>query len=347
MALEPHVPNVTHVPAEILEEFAVGRLEQCGVPTADAGVVARSLVQTSLWGIDSHGIARLPHYVRRLQAGSIETRPVFYFQRTGPCTGQFDGGHGLGILVCRRAMQEAIALARENGAGIVGCRHSSHCGAIGLYGRQAADEGLIGFALTHSDAFVVPTHGKFAFVGTNPICIAVPSASGDPICVDMATSAVPINRVMNARRTGSLLPEGLAFDDRGDPTVDPNRVAGLAPAAEHKGYALGFLIDILCGPLNGMPFGPHIPAMYGDMAVRRNLGSLVAAIDPGRFAGGNALAETVARMAEEARRQPRQDCEVMAPGDPEYRAQRRRQREGIPLDAALMQELGLEYVAAK
>ena len=59
---------------------------------------------------------------------------------------------------------------------------------------------------------------------------------------------------------------------------------------DHKGYALAFLIDILCGPLNGMPYGPHIPAMYGDMTARRNLGSLVVAIDPARFAGGIALA---------------------------------------------------------
>ncbi len=331
----------TNVSAEVLKDFAVRRLEQCGVSTADAETVAGGLVQTSLWGIDSHGIARLPHYIRRLQAGSIEARPILHFEATGPCTGQLDGGHGLGIVVCHRAMQEAIALAKLNGVGIVGCNHSSHCGAIGLYGRQAADEGLIGIAFTHSDAFVVPTHGKFAFVGTNPICIAVPSTSGEPVCVDMATSAVPINRVMNARRQGTLLPEGLAFDEHGDPTVDPNCVAGLTPAAAHKGYALGFLIDILCGPLNGMPFGPHIPAMYGDMTVRRNLGSLVAAIDPNRFAGGAMLAETVACMAEEARRQPSRDREVMSPGDPEYVSQRQRKGDGIPIDAALMEELGL------
>jgi ureidoglycolate dehydrogenase (NAD+) len=333
----------TRIAASELVSLACLQLEVCGVPATDARIVADGLVQTSLWGIDSHGIARLPHYVRRLRAGSIEAKPEMQFQRTGPCTGQFDGGHGLGILVCHRAMHEAIALAKENGLGIVGCSHSTHCGAIGLYGRQAASEGLIGLALTHSDAFVVPTNGKFAFAGTNPICIAVPSASGEPVCVDMATSAVPINRVMNARREGKSLPAGLAFDANGDPTIDPHHVAGLAPMAAHKGYALGFLIDILCGPLNGMPYGPHIPAMYGDLSARRNLGSLMAAIDPARFAGGAALADTVAEMAADARRQPTRDsgAEVLAPGDPEYRAQRRREREGVPLDATLMEELGL------
>jgi ureidoglycolate dehydrogenase (NAD+) len=222
-----------YVPAQEILALACRQLEDCGVPAADARIVAEGLVQTSLWGIDSHGIARLPHYLRRLKTGSIEPRPEMCFRQTGPCTGQLDGSHGLGILVCHRAMQEAVAMARENGAGIVGCGHSTHCGAIGLYGRQAAREGLIGLAFTHSDAFVVPTHGKYAFVGTNPICIAVPSASGELVCVDMATSAVPINRVMNARREGILLPAGLAFDREGVPTTDPNQVAALSPMSAH------------------------------------------------------------------------------------------------------------------
>src|SRR5208283_591431 len=140
-------PAVRNIPAARLQEWTTSKLTDCGVPPADAALVARSLVQTSLWGIDSHGIALLPHYLRRIRAGSIEVKPVLRFTSTGCCTGSLDGGHGLGIVVCHRAMEEAIAMAKANGAGIVGCCHSTHCGAIGLYGRQAAREGLIGIAL--------------------------------------------------------------------------------------------------------------------------------------------------------------------------------------------------------
>jgi ureidoglycolate dehydrogenase (NAD+) len=336
--------SVVHLPASEVLRWACRRLEECGVPPDDARSVAEALVQTNLWGIDSHGIARLAHYLRRLRAGSIEPRPTMTFRRTGPCTGQLDGGHALGILVCRRAMREAIALARENGVGIVGCSHSTHCGAIGLYGRQAAEAGLLGIALTHSDAYIVPTHGKLPFVGTNPICIAAPSASAEPVCVDMATSVMPLNGILDARRNRQTLPEGVAFDREGIPTTDPQAMTGISPMGAHKGYALAFLIDLLCGPLNGMPFGPHIPAMYGDPTARRNLGSLLMAVDPARFAGGETFAETAAEMAREARRQPgrRPDAEVLAPGDPEYRCQRRRESQGIPLDAALLKELGMD-----
>ena len=336
-------PSTVYVPAEKLRRWAAQQLEAHGLPPADAQLVADSLVQTSLWGIDSHGIARLPHYLRRLEVGSIESTPVMQFRRSGPCTGQLDGGHGLGIVVAHRAMQEAIAMAKENGVGIVGCSYSSHCGAIGLYGRQAAQAGLIGIAFTHSDSFVAPHNGKFAFVGTNPICITAPAATGEPPCADMATSAIPINRVMNARRQGQTLPPGLALDAEGNPTTDPAAVAALRPMGAHKGYALAFMIDLLCGPLNGMPFGPHIPAMYGDLTVRRNLGALMMAVDPARFAGAATFAQAVADMAAEARRQPAAsaDVEVLVPGDPEIHAERVREKEGIPIDPTLLKELGL------
>ena len=126
-------------------------------------------------------------------------------------------------------------------------------------------------------------------MGTNPICISAPCAGGAPVCLDMATSAVPWNVVMNARRENRPMDASLAYDATGQATTDPNAVACLKPMAGHKGYGLAMMIDLLCGPLNGAPWGPNIPAMYGDLSQRRLLGSFVGAIDPKRFAGGNPL----------------------------------------------------------
>jgi ureidoglycolate dehydrogenase (NAD+) len=331
--------RVTH---ERFQTWARACLEAVNLPRADADLVAHSLVLTSLWGIDSHGIMRLPHYLARLKEGSIEANPILSYLRTGPCTGQLNGGHGHGIVVCHRAMGEAVALARESGLGAVGVSESSHCGAVGLYGRQATRAGLIGVAFTHSDAFVAPFGGRGKFLGTNPICLAVPSRDLDrPICLDMATSAVPWNRVVNARREGRPLEKGWALDASGSPTTDPGAVDCLFPLATYKGYALAFLIDLLCGPLNGMPFGPHIPPMYGDYSERRHLGSFFLAIDPARFAGGARLPQVASQMAEEARRQPLADdaTEILAPGDPEYRCEAERRRVGIPIEPGQWKEI--------
>lgn len=330
------------VAAAALAEWAVSCLVALKFPRRDARQIATSLVQTSLWGIDSHGIARLGHYLSRIEAGSIEARPKIRVKHTGPCSAQVDGGHGQGIVVCHRATEAAIALAKKNGIGVVGVANSSHCGATALYGRQIAAAGLVGIAFTHSDAFVAPHGGTKKFLGTNPICITVPTGDPErPLCLDMATSAVPYNRVVNYRRENRPLQPGWALDSHGRPTLDPHAVECLLPLAGHKGYALAFMIDLLCGPLNGMPFGPHIPEMYRKLSRRRRLGSFFLAIDPARFGGGKKLPAVARRMAREARKQPRAKSaeSVLAPGDPELHCAERRVREGIPVEAGLQKEI--------
>jgi ureidoglycolate dehydrogenase (NAD+) len=314
-------------------------LTQVGVRSSDALTVARSLVQTSLWGIDSHGIARLGHYLARIQAGSIAAVAKLRMTPTGPCTARLDGGHGLGIVVCTAAMEHAVELARANGVGVIGIGESSHCGAIGLYARQAAAVGLIGVAFAHADSIVAPSGGKQKLLGTNPLSIAFPNADGPSVCLDMATSSIPWNRVMNARRENQPLPLGVAIDAQGEPTRDAHAAAALLPLGGneygHKGYALALMIDLLCGPLNGMPSADRIPPMFADLHARRHLGALVMALDPARFAGGPTLAIAVRDLIATLRRQP---GDVLFPGEPEARREEVRRRDGIPIGAGLWAE---------
>lgn len=316
-------------------------LERSGLSTEHAMFAADSLVRTSLWGIDSHGIARLPHYLERLSAGSLNPKPKLHFQVSGPCTGNLDGDHGLGLVVCERATHEAIDLARTNGLGFVGVRNSSHCGAIGIYGRIIAEAGLIGLVFTHSDSFVAPHRGYRKFLGTNPICISAPCSDGPPVCLDMATSAVAWNAIMNARRENKPIDSTLAYDADGHATSDPHSVACLRPVAGHKGYALALMIEILCGPLNGAPWGPNIPPMYGDLTEQRRLGSFVAAIDPNRFFGGRNFGETVTALTALARQQAcdSPDKPVLVPGDDQAACEKRRLAEGIPIEPGLAAQI--------
>lgn len=333
-----------HLPAKTLTEWGTSCLRASGLPVADARQIASSLVQTSLWGVDSHGIARMGHYLSRIQAGSIAVKPKLKLKRTGPCTAQLDGGHGHGIVVCHRAMDEAMKLAKRHGIGAVGVANSSHCGAIGLYGRKAAAKGLVAIAFTHSDAFVAPQGGKKMFLGTNPICITVPTGDPDrPLCLDMATSAVPYNRIVNYRRENKRLGDGWALDAAGRPTTNPHDVACLLPLAGYKGYAMAFMIDLLCGPLNGMTFGPHLSPMYRELDRHRKLGSFFIAIDPKRFLGGRTLPRIAAKMAREARAYERIDRKVpvLAPGDPELITAARRRKQGIPIEPGLWEEIRL------
>lgn len=323
------------IDSKVLQSFSGALLISSGLGDKQASLVAHHLVQTSLWGIDSHGVARLPHYLNRIEKGSINPRPEMKYQKGAASVGNLDGDHGLGIVVCTEAMSRAIDLAKTNGVGIVGVRNSSHCGAIGLYTRQACLEGFIGVAFTHSDSFVVPHGGKKAFFGTNPISIAVPSETIDkPLCVDMATSIVPWNRIMNARRDAITVPDDWGVDSRGERTTDPEKVVAVLPTAEHKGYALAFLIDMLCGPLNGMPFGVHIPKMYENLEQKRMLGSLMIAMNPRCFFGGDTLNQSVQQAINEVKNQGA----VMFPGEPEYSTAAKRSDKGIPVESALAEE---------
>lgn len=325
------------IPAPSLESWVASALQAAGVSADGAKLTAGMLVQTSLWGIDSHGVARVPHYLNRLSLGSIAGNPPLQFTRTAAGTGQVDGGHGLGFVVCEFAMRHAITLAAEAGVGAVGVANSSHCGAIGLYTRQAARAGLIGIAFTHSDSFVTPHGGNRAFFGTNPISIAFPGPTPDrPLCVDLATSIVPWNRIMNARREGRPVPPGWGVDAAGADSTDAEKIVAVKPTAEHKGYALAFAIDMLCGPLNGMAFGPHIAPMYAELDQPRRLGSFMLAIDPQRFAGGALLAGALLAAVTEVKAQ---QAGVLTPGEPEYRTAEERQRAGIPIEAGLWADL--------
>ncbi len=330
-----------NIDSALLTDWAKSCLLTLELSEEHADFVSQSLVQTSLWGIDSHGIARLPHYFNRIRAGSVKPQPKIAIENTGPCSSNVNGDHGLGIVVMGDATNEAISLANKNGIGIVGIRESSHCGAIGIYGRMIAEAGLVGIVFTHSDSFVAPHRGYQKFLGTNPICIAAPNSDGPPVCLDMATSAKAFNYVMNARIENRKIPDTVGYDVKGNATENPHDIASLRPMADHRGYALAFMIDLLCGPLNGMPFGLNIPSMYEDLSEQRHLGSLVIAIDPLRFFGGKDLSKTVANMVESARLQTVKDKDkpVLAPGDDQYAKEKERLEHGIPVEAGLLEQI--------
>ena len=321
-----------HVRKERLSAWAIACLEKVGVPPPEAKLVGDSLVQTSVWGIDSHGVLRLTHYLRRMTIGSIRPAAVPVVTRTGPVTAQVHGEDGLGIVHATLGMETAIEMARESGVGIVGVGHSSHCGAMGLYTRMAAREHLVGIAMTHSSSVVVPHGGRAKYFGTNPISISIARAGGEPVCLDMATSQVAWNKVLNARIEGRALEEGIAVDAEGRPTTDANAArAGIplgGPVYGYKGYGLAFMVDLLCGALNGMTFGRHINGMYDELERPRKIGHFLMALDPGRFAGGDTLEATVDAVVEDLRAQG----EILHPGEPELLAERERLRHGIPID---------------
>lgn len=331
-----------------VQTFCTHLLAAAGLRKADADTVARSLVEANLRGIDSHGVARLPHYLNRIKHGSIKPQPKIQFKHLGPSVGLVDGDRGLGQLVMNRATAEAITLARSTGAGWVSVRDSSHCGALAFYGLQIAGAGMIGLTFTHAESVVLPYGSHQPFCGTTPICITAPGDGGHTLCLDMATSKVPWNTIVNAAMEDVPIPSGWAVDETGTETTDAKRAVSLLPFGEYKGSGLGLMIDVMCAMLSQAPYGPDLSRMYGDPAQRRCLGGLVGAIDICRFVP---LESFTARVTELARRwnalEPIESGgRVLYPGEPEMIRRQERLRDGIPLSPKLLKtfdELAKEY----
>lgn len=311
-------------------------------------VVADSLIDANLRGWDSHGVARLPHYLRRIAGGSINPQPRIRSEVLGPSAARVNGDHGLGQLVMSHAAQRAIAMAGDTGAAWVSVADSSHCGTLSYFARPIAQAGMIGFAFTHVDPMVVPFGASQPFCGTNPICITAPGRDAQMLCLDMATSVTPWNSIENAAIEGVPIPEGWAIDNDGQGTVDPTQVNAIHPFGGYKGSGLGLMVDVLCSMLSDSPYGPDIPKMYGDLTENRRLGGLVGAIDITRFVPLARFHQRVSEMIERWRMltPAEEGGRVLYPGEPEEISLEKRRREGIPLGLQLVELLN-EAAAAQ
>ena len=338
------------VQAAALRRLADALLRSRKVRDDVARHVVASLIQTSLRGVDSHGIELLPHYVRALDSGRINPSPDLRFEQSGASTGRLDADHTFGHAAGAAGMQHAIELARVAGTGAVTVYNSTHFGAAAYFALLAANEGLIGLSFTHADALMLSHGARRPFFGTNPICFAAPCAGEEPFCLDMATTQVSWNRILRHREGGLRLGEQWAFDGDAEPTTDAGEARTLAPIGQYKGFGLAMMIDILCGVLAGMPFGREITRMYADpIEQKRLLGHFFLALDPGRFIDERVFRERLQEMMDQVRREPPKDdaAPVMVPGDPEKKTFARRSAEGIPLSrtaydkfAALAAEVG-------
>jgi ureidoglycolate dehydrogenase (NAD+) len=327
--------------ADELRHLLVEIFRSRGVPEADGLLVANALVHANLRGVDSHGVIRVSHYVRRLKAGSINPKPQFKVEATGPVTAYVEGDDGLGHVAVWHAMSHAIEMAKECGLGLVGVRRSSHCGALSFYATQAIEADMIGMAITQTDSGVVPFGGMRPFFGTNPICVGIPSRSGAPIVLDMATSTVSGGHVYKARAENRPIPSTWALDKEGKPTTDPHQAVYWTPAGGAKGFGLGVIVDVLTGLLMGGNFGPHVTRMYGDYEKKRDLCHLVGAIDYHRFPGHSSFLDQVTQMIEEVHQVPTAEGfeRVMVPGEPEYLKEKDRTKNGISIEDYLFDEL--------
>jgi LDH2 family malate/lactate/ureidoglycolate dehydrogenase len=315
--------------------LASAALAEAGLGTEDAEQVAAALVDTSMRGIDTHGLRLLPQYLDELSSGVAGPADRISVVRDRGAAILLDAGGALGVLAGLAAARQAAERARRFGVAAVGVTNSNHFGAASVYTRRLARTGLIGIAVTSAAARVAPFGGVEPLFGTNPISVA--AGSGDrEFVLDMATSQVCFGEVKQRRANGQRLPRGWATDVTGMITHEPDEAYALTPLGGYKGQGLAMAVTLLAGALTGSPLDWQLEQVGEARAGRgRQVGHLVLALDPGCFAGEasfdtalGALVSTVRSAAPAAAGMP-----VLVPGDPQAACERDRRAHGIPLDA--------------
>ncbi len=333
--LKKQVNKSKFLDAKEVEKFMCAILSSENVQDSVSQYVANGLVQTSLRGVDSHGIRLFPHYVRALKSGRINGNPNFHFKKTSLTTGVLDADDTFGHAAGMEAVKHVIKMSEVAGSGHVIIKNSTHFGSAAYYALALAEKDLLGWSFTHADSLMLSYNGKRPYLGTNPYCFAAPCKDEPPFCLDMATTNISFNQVKKHREDSIPIPGGFAADKSGKETFDANQAASLFPIGRYKGFGLSMMIEVLCSQLSGMPYGRSIVPMFtAPLEEKRKLGHFISGIRINCFQPVEKFKQRMKEMMDEIRSEPfiSDDGPVRVPNDPEKQAFNYRIKNGIPIN---------------
>jgi len=329
-----------------LKRFVNMVFQRLGVSEADAMIAAEVLVMADLRGVDSHGVVRLnPHgwYVKSLREGTVNPKPQIRIVQETPASALVEGDGGLGMVVGHWATELAIKKARQASVGITVVRNSRHFGMSAYFAMLALPHDMIGISMTNAGRQVVPTFGREAKYGTNPISLAAPAGDEPPFILDMATTTAAAGKLEIAARLGESIPLGWALDEEARPTSDPRaaqRARKLLPlgssreGGSHKGYGLAIMVEILCGVLSGTVASLTPPSTGAR-------GHLFGAMDIASFRPVDAFKRDMDQLLRDLKSTaPAEGQErVFVAGEIEHELAQERAAKGVPLHSSIIEGL--------
>ena len=334
-----------------LNRFCNDCFRSFGFTEDESKIITDVLLLSDLYGIESHGMQRLARYHKGIEKGLIKVnaKPEIVFET--PVSAVIEGNDGMGQLISHFAMEKAIEKAKTTGMAIVTVRNSNHFGIAGYYAKMACDAGLIGMAMTNSEAIMVPTFGRLAMLGSNPIAIAAPAEPYD-FFFDASTTVVTRGKLEIYNKNGKPLPEGWALNAEGKGSTDAadvlkNIVAkkggGIMPlggeteqSGSHKGYGYGMFCELFCSIIsmgmtsNHTHIGGKGGTCHGFMA-----------INPAIFGDPSDIREHLSTFLRELRESPKAEGQdrIYTHGEKEIIAMADRMENGINVNINTIAEM--------
>src|SRR5580658_2444744 len=336
--------NQPRVAAADLAAFVIRAFRAAGLPAEDAETVAGLMVEADLRGSDTHGVIRLPLYIRRIRAGGINVKPNIRVVSERPSAALIDGDNAMGHLVMRRAAHLAIEKAKATGVGWVGARMSNHAGPAALYVTMPLKHDMIGlYFAVGSNNHLPPWGGSETLLGTNPMAVAVPAQDEPAIVLDMAPTVAAYGKVRLKAQRGEQMPVGWMIDREGKPLTDPKRAeeGQLLPIGDYKGYGLSLIIGILAGALNRAALGRDVIDFVKETGKATNTGQAIAAISIDTFTPPAEFKRTVdgfIRDLRNSRRLPGVE-RIWLPGEQSHTKLLDRRAHGVPMPKSLRESL--------
>lgn len=328
---------------ENLRQTVEALFKAVGIRDTDAEICTDNLIQANLWGIDSHGVIRVPLYVDRILCGGINKEPEHRLHSFSDALAVLDADGSVGATAGKEAMDEAIFRAEKYGIAAVGVRNSNHFGAAGYYSSMAAREGMIGISMTNVTRLIAAEGSVQAIAGNNPISIAVPTYDEVPFLLDMAVSRVANGKLILAEKKGKKIPLDWATDANGNPTDDPKEAQKgfLLPMGDYKGLILAYAVDILCGLINGGAFADGVISMYKRHDLPSQIGHMMIAINIKAMLSQEEMKQKMHayRVFLKSQKLRGEKDELLFPGELEYRTMIERRKNGIPVPLTTIAEI--------
>jgi LDH2 family malate/lactate/ureidoglycolate dehydrogenase len=315
-------------------------LQAHGVSHAHAQAIADAITAAERDDCKSHGLFRLPGYVRSIRSGKVTPDAVPEVRELAPAIVQVDGRNGFAPLALQVGRAPLADKARQYGIAALAVTRIYHFAALWPEVEALAGAGLVAVACTQALSYVAPAGGITPLYGTNPMAFAWPRAGHPPLVFDQASSASARGEIQIHLRDGKPIPQGWAIDAAGHPTTDA--AAALAgaqlPFGGYKGAAIALMIELLAGALIGEVFSFEASAIDNNDGGPPVGGEFMIAIDPGRCVGSGARAQQLAhaeRLFARILAQPG----TRLPSDRRYAARQRTPGTGITIPQALYDEL--------
>lgn len=343
---------------ERLEEFMLLGFQAAGVVAEEAAICAKVLIESDKRGIDSHGVGRFkPIYIDRIKDGTLNPKTMMEIIRETKTTAVLDGHHGMGHVIAVKAMDLAIAKAKECGMGMVVVRDSTHYGIAGYYPLMAATENMICFTGTNARPSIAPTFGVENMLGTNPLTIGFPTDEAYPFILDCATSITQRGKIEHYARIKQQMPPGWVINEMGETETDPEKAlkglndgtCALTPLGGigetlggYKGYGYATVVEVLSAALQGGSFLHQLSgvAENGQKQPFR-LGHFFLAIDIAAFVEPTEFKQRAGDILRELRasKKAAHHDRIYTAGEKEYLAYLERSQTGVPLNQAVRDSL--------